>query len=254
MSGFMYTSGEPDEPPVRAGVPLADMITALFAVIGVLAALRTAEQTGRGQFVDVSMLGALTSLVASEPFDVLDGLGVPSRTGKTMPRLAPFGIYRAKDGFVAICAPTDAFANALFDAMQKSDLKTDRRFLSRDLRVSNVAEIDGIVEKWTSGMPLKDLLDALTKAGVPSAEVRDPHSSVRDPIVVDRKETMPLEHPKFGRVGDVYGTGVPILFSESTASLDQPPPDLGGHNDYVSRQLLGYSVERMEELREKGVI
>lgn len=254
MSGFMYTSGEPDEAPVRAGVPFADMITALFAVIGVLGALRTAEQTGHGQFVDVSMLGALTSLVASEPFDVLERLGVPFRTGATMPRLAPFGIYRARDGFVAICAPTDAFASALFEAMGQSNLKSDPRFRSRDLRVSNVAQIDRIIEDWTSHLLLKELLGILTKAGVPSAEVRDPHSSVRDPIVVERRETMPLKHPKFGRVGDVYGTGVPILFSEAKTDLDQPPPELGQHNDFVYGELLGYSSERIAELRKKGII
>ena len=254
MSGAMYTSGEPDDAPVRAGVPIADMITPLFAVIGVLSALRIADNTGHGQFVDVSMLGSLTSLVAGEPFDVLERLGVPFRTGRTMPRLAPFGIYQAQDGFIAICAPTDAFANGLFDAMGMPELKSDPRFSSRDLRVSNVALVDEIVEDWTRTRPLANLLDALKRTGVPSAEVRDPHSSVRDPIVVDRNETVPLEHPRFGRVGDVYGTGVPIRFSDARTGLDQPAPELGQHNDYVYGELLGYSPGRIAELKEKGVI
>ena len=112
MSGLMLTSGRPEEPPVRVGVTFGDLVTPLFGVIGALAALRVAEQTGVGQFVDVSMLGAITSLVACEPFDVLEQLDIPTRTGPTIPRLAPFGIYAAQDGYIAICAHQDASAAA----------------------------------------------------------------------------------------------------------------------------------------------
>ncbi len=107
LSGVMLTSGEPDDPPVRVGVPFADLCAPLFGVIGILAALHQAKNTGTGQHVDISMLGALTMMVACESYDVLERCGVPLRTGQTVPRLAPFGIYPTRDGFVAVCAPTD---------------------------------------------------------------------------------------------------------------------------------------------------
>ena len=93
LTGVMMTAGAPDDPPVRFGLPIADLIAPLFAVIGTLAAVMQAERTGEGQHVDVSMLGALTSLVACEPFDALEAVGLPLRTGTTVPRLAPFGIF-----------------------------------------------------------------------------------------------------------------------------------------------------------------
>lgn len=254
LSGAMQVSGAPGEPPIRIGVPFADLITPLFGVIGVLAALHQSQRTGVGQHVDVSMLGAMTSLIAAEPFDVLERLGIPARTGQTAPRLAPFGIYQAKDGYVAICAPTDGFARALFNAMERSDLTSDPRFNSRDLRVQNVKELDQIVEDWTKSLPLSELLARLSESGTPAAEVREPQAAVRDPLVIRRGETVRLEHPKYGAVDDVYGTGLPIKFSAATVGYDQPAPELGEHNARVYGEILKYSLERIEELRAEGVI
>lgn len=254
LSGAMNTSGKPDEPPVRAGVPFADLITPLFAVIGTLAALRQAERTGVGQFVDVSMLGALTSLVASEHFDVLEQLGIPTRTGQTAPRLAPFGIYAARDGFAAICAPQDSFAFGIFRAMNRPELVTDERFATRDLRVKHDKELDAMIEAWTKTLSLGDLLKTLEANGVPSAEVRDPRTAVSDHHVVARGETVRLAHPKFGDVADAYGIGMPIRFSAASTDYELPPPEMGEHNQLVYGGMLGYSAERIEALKAEGVI
>lgn len=254
LSGLMMTSGMPDDPPVRVGVTFGDLVTPLFGVIGTLAALRVAEQTGVGQFVDVSMLGALTSLVACEPFDVLQQLGLATRTGPSIPRLAPFGVYAAQDGYVAICAHQDAFARSVFAAMERSDLAADERFRTRDLRVKYVNELNVLIEAWTKTMPLAEVVAKLEAAGVPCAEVRDPATAVRDPRLLVRGETVPLEHPKYGAVADVYGMGFPVKFSASTAGYDQPPPDVGEHNHLVYGDLLGYSAEQIEALRMQGVI
>ena len=91
LSGLMYTSGNEGDPPVRVGVPFGDMLAPLFAVIGILAALHQRSVTGRGQEVDISMLGVLTNFVSCEPLELLEKCGVPQRTGLGVPRLAPFG-------------------------------------------------------------------------------------------------------------------------------------------------------------------
>lgn len=254
LSGVMQTSGNQDDPPVRVGVPFADLITPLFGVIGVLAALHQAERTGLGQHVDVSMLGAMTSLVAAEHYDLLAKLGVPLRTGQTASRLAPFGVYKAKDGYVAICAPMDGFAHKLFNAMERPDLVTDERFKSRDQRVKNAQDVDALVEAWTRQQFVAELLFRLEAADVPAAEVREPQAAVCDPRVVARRETVLLEHPKYGAVEEVYGTGIPIQFSEANAGFDQPAPDIGQHNELVYGQILGYSEEEIVGLRALGVI
>jgi len=254
LSGFMMTSGTEGDPPVRVGVPMADMCAPLFGVIGVLAALMQARRTGIGQHVDVSMLGVMSMMVSGEPFDVLERLGVPQRTGLTVPRLAPFGIYRTRDGFVSICAPMEIFARALFPAIGRPELSADARFSTRDERVVHVRELDHIIEEYTQRFTAAEVIATLESAGVPAAQVRSTDQAVRDPRVVARGETMKLSHPKYGEVDDVYGMGMPLKFSGAQVGFNQPPPAVGEHNAAIYGELLGYSAERIAELRRDGVI
>jgi CoA:oxalate CoA-transferase len=253
LSGVMMTSGAAGDPPVRVGVPFADLCTPLFGVIGLLAALHQSQRTGVGQHIDVSMLGVMTSMVASEPFDLLERCGVPQRTGQTVPRLAPFGVYATANGYVAICAPTEAFATSLFHAIGRSELCDDQRFRTRDARVKNVAEVDRIVNEFTSVRKTADVVSVLAQVGVPAAEVRSPADAVRDPQVVARGETVRLHHPAAPDV-DVFGPGVPIVFSGSTVGLDEPPPAIGEHNLEVYGNLLGYTQAELCGLESAGVI
>jgi crotonobetainyl-CoA:carnitine CoA-transferase CaiB-like acyl-CoA transferase len=254
LSGAMQTSGGAEDPPIRVGLPFADLCAPMFGVMGVLAALHQTQRTGVGQHIDISMLGVLTSIVASEAFDVLERCGVPMRTGQTVPRLAPFGIYRCCDGYVAICAPSEPFALGVFKAMGREDLYQDARFRTRDLRVRHVEELNALIENWTRSHTMAEVIARMDAAGAPAAEVRDPKVAVRDPRVVARGETVRLMHPAYGYVDDVYGMGLPIRFSAATAGFDQPPPAIGEHNDEVFGQMLGYSRERIEQLRVENVI
>lgn len=254
LSGVMMTSGGANDPPVRVGVPFADLTAPLFGVIGVLAAIHQAQRTGIGQYVDISMLGVMTMLVSGEPFDLLERCGVPQRTGLSVPRLAPFGMYRTRDGYVSICAPMEGFAHSLFRAIGRPELITDPRFASRDDRMLNVSELDAIIEAFTRVRTSVEVVECLEKWDVPVAPVREPNAAVRDPRVVSRGETVPLAHPKYGAVEEVYGMGMPIKFSAADVGFDQPPPGLGEHNHEVYCGLLAYSEERCEELKAKQVI
>jgi CoA:oxalate CoA-transferase len=196
----------------------------------------------------------MTMMVACEPYDILERCGVPQRTGQTVPRLSPFGVYPTRDGYIALCAPTDGFAQSLFAAMERPEFATGQQFATRDQRVKNSDELNTVVESFTRSMTTAQALAKLDSAGVPSAEVRDPDAAMRDPQVIARRETVPLPHPKYGLVDDVYGMGMPIHFSSGTAEFDQPAPDLGEHNDAVYGGILGYSAEKIEALRSRKVI
>lgn len=250
LSGVMMTAGEPGQAPVRFGLPVADLVAPLYAVIGTLAAVVQADATGVGQHVDVSMLGALTSLVACEPFDAFERIGLPVRTGATVPRMAPFGVFSAADGWFALCAPTDAFSRGTFTAVGRADLLDDPRFTTRDARVRHADTVHGLVAGWAVARPLAEVLDTLTRNGVPAAEVREPAQAVRDPLVLDRGEVVPIGDPDLG----LYGTGVPIRFSAARTDLDGPPPHLGEHNEAVYGDLLGYPTDRLKALVDGGVI
>jgi crotonobetainyl-CoA:carnitine CoA-transferase CaiB-like acyl-CoA transferase len=254
LSGVMLISGSSTDPPIRFGLPVADLCAPLFGVIGILAALRQLQRTEVGQYVDISMLGVLTMMLATEPYDILERCGIPQRTGDTVPRLAPMGIYPTQNGYVAICAPTQPFAKALFDAMEDPKSATDPRFTTRDGRVQNVHELDNLVRRFTSSMRTDELLHKLEKSGVPAAEVRDPATALRDPQVAARRETVPLLHPKYGAVDDVRGMGIPIKFSNAAAGFDGSAPMLGEHNEFVYGEILGYSAEKIKELKVHNVI
>src|SRR3984893_870228 len=254
LSAVMYVSGTENDPPVRVGLTIADLTAALFGVIGVMAAVHQARRTGVGQHVDVSMLGALTSLIAAEAYEAMGKCSAPVRTGPCVQGLAPFGIYPAKDGHLAICAYTDAFAHRLFEVMLRKDLAEDQRFRTRDARVRNYRELDALIGQWTSSETMAQAIAKLNSAGIPASEVRDPKTAVHDPRVVARNETVPMVHPKYAAADGIYAMGLPIRFSEATAGFDQPPPGLGEHNQRVYGEILGYDADRIEDLRAQGVI
>jgi len=254
LSGLMMTSGVPADPPVRVGVPVADLLAPIFAVLGILAALRQRDVTGAGQQVDVSMLGALTSLVAAEPFDLLEACGLPQRTGRMVPRLTPFGVFESADGYLAICAPTEQFARGVFAAIGRSELECDPRFATRDARVANMDAMNGCIERFTRSLPTADLVPLFESHGVPAAAVRSPAEAVRDPRVLARRETVPIEHPQFGRVADVIGPGLPIRFSTAPTSAPRPAPAVGQDNSLIYGEWLGYGAAGVMRLRAAGNI
>jgi crotonobetainyl-CoA:carnitine CoA-transferase CaiB-like acyl-CoA transferase len=155
---------------------------------------------------------------------------------------------------VSICAYTDRFAHALFAAMGRPELSSDLRFAARDARVQHYAELDALIDQWTRARPAAEIAAKLRAANIPAAEVRSPKAAVRDPGVVARGETVPMVHPLYGMVDDIYAMGMPIQFSAAAAGFDQPPPSLGEHNRAVYGGILGYSQERIEALKAQGVI
>jgi crotonobetainyl-CoA:carnitine CoA-transferase CaiB-like acyl-CoA transferase len=254
LSGVMMTAGEPGDAPIRFGLPIGDLSAPMFAVIGTVAALLEVARTGRGQHVDVSMLGALTSLVACEPFDAFEELGLPTRTGDWVPRLAPFGTFAAQDGWFAVCGPTDAFAASVFRAIGRPELAEDPRFAGRDERVNHADELHGMIAEWGAQRTVADAVAALGSQGAPAAPVRTISDAVRDPLVHERGDIVRLEHPDYEVKEELYGSGMPIHFSRSSAELDGPAPRLGQHTDDILGDLLGYDAERIAALRESRAL
>jgi CoA:oxalate CoA-transferase len=254
LSGTMMTSGEPGDPPIRTGIPVGDLSAPLYAVIGILAGLRVAAATGAGQYVDVSMLGSLTALVASEQSHLLAPLGRSARSGRFVPRLAPFGAFATADGWVALCAPEDKFAHGVLVALGRAELLSDDRFATRDARVAHASELHALVEDWTRTQSQRDVIAVLEANGVPCAPVREPAEAVRDELSIERADTVALRHPAYGGTDGLIGSGLPIHLSAARTGYAETAPRLGEHDDEVYRDLLGYPVERLDQLRAQGVI
>lgn len=255
LSGAMYTSGAPGEPPVRMGVPMADMLAPVFAVIGILSALEQRHRTGEGQHIDVSMLGALTSFVAIENWSAMAAAGMQARTGLTVQRLSPFGVFECADGYIALVAVHDKLAAGLFRAMEQPELLQDPQFATRDARVANAPVLEARINAWSRQLPTAQVVAALEAQGVPVAPVRHPEDALVDPRVVARNETMPIAHPSYTSDIDLRTAGIPILFSGARTGFDPVlPVAIGEHNATVYEKLTGYSADRLEALKQRGVI
>ncbi|MFT4089330.1 MAG: CaiB/BaiF CoA-transferase family protein [Asticcacaulis sp.] len=255
LSGAMYASGETGTPPVRMGIPMADMLAPVFSVIGILAAIEQRHKTGVGQKVDVSMLGALTSFVAIENWRAMRLSGMPRRTGLTVQRLSPFGVFKCSDGYIAIVATHDPLAEGLMRAMGAEDLLADERYARRDARVANFQPLEERITAWSSQITVAEAVAALEAEGVPVAPVRTPEDALKDPRVIARGETEQTRHPYYEVDDQLRTAGVPIRFSDSRTGFDDVlPVHIGEHNDRVYTDLLNYSPERIAELKAAGAI
>jgi CoA:oxalate CoA-transferase len=254
LSGTMLTSGGPSDPPIRVGVPVGDVMTPVWAVVGILAALERRHRTGVGEFVDVSMLGVLTSLVATEDWQALEDLGQPLRTGPTLPRLSPFGVYRCGDGWFAMVAPQDHMVTELVGAMGREDLLLDERFATRDARVLHDSELTVEIESWAASFSGEEVAACLSAVGVAVAPIRSPTEAVADPGVAGRGETLPVQHPSLGEIPRLRTAGVPLRMASAHVGFDRPAPRLGEHSDEVLKDVLGYDSERIQVLRDDGAI
>ena len=254
LSGVAMASGLPGEEPTRIGIPAGDLIAPLYAVMGSLAAVLRARETGKGQHVDVSMLGALTALVAVEPWDAYEAVGMEPRTGNFLNRLAPFGFFDCADGRVAICAANDKFFARLPDAVGMPELLTDERFALRARRAENADAIHAIIGGWAADRTVEEIIKTMAAADIPVAPVRTPREAIRDRRVLARGETVPLDHPVHGVVPGLIGSGLPIKFSRDDGGFAGPAPVHGEHNAAVYGDLLGYPAEQIAHMAENGLI
>ncbi|WP_370184829.1 CaiB/BaiF CoA transferase family protein [Rhodococcus wratislaviensis] len=254
LSGIMLTAGDPDGQPIRCGLPIADLAAPLFAVIGTLGAIAHRTRTGEGQQVDVSMLGALTSLVAAEHYEASVKLGMPTRTGQFVPRLAPFGTFECHDGWIAVCAPLDKFAHGVLAAIGSPELVRDQRFAYRDARVENADVLHKLIAEWARTQATAEAVATLDSHGVPVAPVRDPVQAMRDERVRARGEVMPLSGTDDPDGEKLLGPGLPFVLSKSATSLEQRAPYLGEHSRTILAELLGYTEQHLDILEQDAVL
>jgi crotonobetainyl-CoA:carnitine CoA-transferase CaiB-like acyl-CoA transferase len=254
MSGVMEVTGYPENPPVRMGVAGGDLVSALYMVIGMQAALRYREQTGKGQAVDISMMDSLFSFLFDESLDVYVERGIPIRTGNRRLRLTPFNSYKCKDGYAVICSAADSHWASLLKAMGREDLLDDPRYKRLDFRMQNADEVDALVESWTVTKTKAEVVDIVRKHGVASGPVATIPEVLADPQLKHRGMITPIYHPELGEVKGAVGHDIPVKMSESKGCFELPAPYLGAHNEEIYCGMMGFSKEQLEEWKKQGVI
>jgi formyl-CoA transferase len=253
MSGIASVTGFPDRPPVRCGAAISDTVAPLFAVIGILAALRRREHTGAGEWVDVAMLDTSFFLLP-ELLEYLNGGQEPRRRGNSHAAGTPLNTYPTRDGFVTIAVATDKNWECLLAALGREDLKADARFATPLSRREHIRVIDELVTDWMAQRSTAEAVTVLQQHEVPAGPVHTLPELLTHPHLQARHMVIDLEHPVTGPIPGAKGFGMPIRFIEHPLQFDQPAPLLGAHNEEIYKNVLGVSDAALEELRAKRVI
>jgi formyl-CoA transferase len=255
MGGLMSVTGERDDRagggPQKAGIPIADLITGMYASVAVCAALAHRAKTGRGQHLDLALLDSLVAVLANQGANYLATGTAPGRLGNDHPNIAPYQVLPTADGSFIVACGNDNLFGKFAQVLGRAELATDARFATNGKRVANRAELTQIISGITAQRSMRHWLDALEGAGVPCGPINDLRQVFEEPQAVARGLRMELPHPTAGQVSLVRS---PMRFSETPVRQDAPPPTLGQHTDEVLRQFLGKSEGEVARLRAEGIV
>jgi crotonobetainyl-CoA:carnitine CoA-transferase CaiB-like acyl-CoA transferase len=250
-SGMISVTGEPGGRGVRAGVSIADMTAGLYAAFGIMNALRVKEKTGRGQYVDVSMLeGQLGLLQGTIGSYLADGV-VPEPMGTAYKALLPYQTFQTKTKDLALAVGSDRLWRIFCPVVGLQDMMDDPRFATNAARSQNRAELIARLQDVFLNKPYEEWETLLLKHGIPVGAINTIDQVVEHPQVKARGMIAASDHPVAGKVKLV---GVPVKLSETPGSVREPAPLLGQHTDEVLQQYLGMGEADITALRQAGVI
>ena len=250
MSGHMAITGEPGRPPVRVGIPLADLSGGIFACKGILAALFARERTGQGRQVELSMYDAMLNLLSYMGTMWLTNGELPSPPGSAHDYTVPWQAFEAHDGYIVVATRQEIFWRRLCGAIDAAPLMDDPRFATNALRVENRAVLVPQLERIFRGRSVNDWLARLRAAEVPAAPVNNLDRAFSEPPVAEHGMIVEYDHPE---VGHVRLPGNPIRMS-GLGVISRPAPLLGQHTDAVLRELLSLGPAQIAGLRNEGVV
>ena len=255
MGGMMSVTGEPDGAPgggpQRAGVPIADIITGMYASIAICAALAHRERSGKGQHLDLALLDSQIALLAYQNTNYFATGKPPKRIGNLHPNIVPYQPFRAADGEVILACGNDNLYRKFCDAAGCAELAKDPRFATNGKRVENRAELTRLLADVFKKRSKREWLDLLEAAGVPNGPINDVAQVFEEPQVKARG--IRIERPH-GAGTSLPMVASPMRFSDTPLEYRSAPPLLGEHTDEVLRDVLGKSESDIAKLRSAKVI
>jgi crotonobetainyl-CoA:carnitine CoA-transferase CaiB-like acyl-CoA transferase len=250
MGGLMSITGEPGRGPMRVGIPVADLTAGIFAAMGILIALLEREQSGEGQWVKSSLLGAQISMLDFQAARWTIGKEVPGQAGNNHPTSIPTGVFATADGYINIAAAGDDIYRRLCKALSADHLVGDPLFATARARSDNRDALNEAIEAITRGKTSAAWIEALNQAGVPSGPIYQMNEVFADPQVKHLGMTRIVPHKV---LGDVEVIGQPIELSRTPWSIRGATPEPGEHTDSVLTEL-GYSASEISGLRAGKVV
>ena len=250
MSGFMSINGPPDSEPMRAGPPMSDLLAGLYAAFGVVTALvaRSNRADGIGQRVEASLNNSLISALAYFSAHYFATGEQPKRTGNDHPIVYPYGLFKARDGDIAVAPSNDIFVERFLETLDLADLLEQPSFATNKARLENREQLRDLINGRTERHEVDHWIDVLNQAGVPAGRVQTLDQVFNDPQVLAQEMILTCRGDRESKV-----TGFPVKLSVTPARLRRPPPELGEHTETVLAGL-GYVPLEIESLRKAGVI
>ncbi|MCD2201703.1 CoA transferase [Halobacterium sp. KA-4] len=249
MSGIMSVTGEEDGQPVKVGLPMTDLITAMWGAFGTVSALYRREQTGEGEYIDLGMLESALPWLTKQAGKVFAG-EEPERMGTKDPVLAPYQTFETADGYINVACLNQKLWRGLCEAIGRADLIENPKFETNADRVENMSALESELEATLRERTTDEWMDVLVEdAGIPAGPVFDVDDALDNPQVNARDAVTEIEHPELGQIPVIEH---PLHYEHAESGFETPPPLLGEHNREVFREL-GYSEERIDELAAAGV-
>ncbi len=252
MGGLMSVTGQPNDPPTRAGNAMGDILGGMNLTIGILAALNARHITKKGQRVDVSLVDSVVASMETAPQRYFMDGHLPKRMGNRYAAIAPYDCYACKDGhFVLGCGNQKLFEKFCNDVIKMPELIIDERFQDVPLRVKFSDDFQVIVEGWAKDYTVQELVGWLDKEGLPVAPIYTIKDIVEDEHIANAREMfIPFSHPIIGKI---KVNGCPIKLMDTKTTLRYPAPILGQHNKEIMTEFLYYTEEEYNKLVEKQV-
>lgn len=234
MSGIMSITGEPGSAPTKCGLPLCDFVAALYGAFGVAAAINERTRTGKGQNIDVAMLGTALAVAALQTSEYFGTGKDPRKLGSAHPRNAPYQAFKAKDGFFGMAAGNNGLWHLVCDVVAMPALKEDGRYLTPTLRAQNQEVLRDTLEAVFEHKSVSHWLTAFANAGVPSSPINSYSQALGDPQVehMGWVQALTLANGKETRT-----FGSPFRINGETAQIRCRPPGLGEHTEEVLSRL-----------------
>jgi len=255
MGGLMSVTGERDEVPgggpQRAGVAVTDMMTAIYAVSGILAALLHRSRSGEGQHIDLALLDVQVASMINIAQAYLSAGIVARRNGNAHPSVVPSQVFDCADGQVMLAAGNDGQFAKLCEAAGRPELVRDARFATNEGRVRNRELVVATLQGLMRDKPMAYWTEKLSAVGVPCGPINDISAVFADAQVQHRGMRVEVQHPLAGALAVV---GSPLRLSETPVQYGLPPPLLGQHTDEGLAGMLGMAHAEIERLRRDGVV
>ncbi len=250
MGGIMTVSGEPEDPPLRLGVPVADMVTGVYAALGVMGALYHRALTGKGQKVEVNLLDSLIALQTPRVMEYFVTGENPPRTGRSSPFGAPIQFFETKEGYINLSVFLNKFWHKLCKALDREDLAEDPRFATNPDRMKNRKELERILGEIFLQKTAKEWQEILEGHDVPSGPVYTYQEMFRDPQVRENQIAVELDHEILGRLRYV---GLPFHLRSTPPRRRTAPPMVGEHTDEILTEV-GFSPAEIEDLKGQKIV